>query len=61
MNLFDLIDKIKESKLFKKVQGHKHRYVIRYDDREDFDEGRHTCRVTYCEECGKVKSIEQIA
>ena len=46
------------SKLFKR---HKHRYVIRYDDREDLGEGKHTFRVTLCEECGKIKSIEQIA
>lgn len=53
MNLKEII-----SKLF---NGHKHRYVIRYDDREDLGEGRHTFRVTLCEECGKIKSIEQIA
>ena len=47
--------------LINKVRGHEHRYIIRYDDREDFGDGkRHTFRVTLCEECGDIKSIEQL-
>lgn len=52
-------------KFFKKLKQHlsgcEHQWVIRYDDREDLDDVKHTFRVTLCRECGKVKSIEEIA
>jgi len=57
--------KIETMKFFKKLKQHlggcEHQWVIRYDDREDLDDAKHTFRVTLCRECGKVKSIEEIA
>jgi hypothetical protein len=60
-----IVERINVMNLFKKLKQHlggcEHQWVIRYDDREDLDEGKHTFRVTLCRECGKVKSIEEIA
>ncbi len=48
-------------KLISKIKGHQHHYVIRYDERNDLDDDKtHTFRVTLCEECGYVKSIEEL-
>ena len=38
-----------------------HNYIIRYDERYDMgDEKHHTFKVTLCENCGKVKSMEMM-
>jgi hypothetical protein len=60
-----IVERINVMNLFKKLKQHlggcEHQWVIRYDDREDLDDVKHTFRVTLCRECGKVKSIEEIA
>ena len=60
-----IVERINVMKFFKKLKQHlggcEHQWVIRYDDREDLDDVKHTFRVTLCRECGKVKSIEEIA
>ena len=49
--------------LIEKIFGkkHKHQWIIRYDERNDLDDDKtHTFKVTLCEECGEVKSIEEL-
>ena len=51
--------------IFNKIKEHlgicEHQWVIRYDERNDLDDDKtHTFKVTLCDKCGKVKSIEEL-
>ena len=56
INTMSILNKVKES-----LGICNHVWVIRYDERNDLDDDKtHTFKVTLCDKCGKVKSIEEL-